>query len=75
MKCIVCGNKTKVWESTTNGVGTFRKIKCTKCSARFCTEEKIIDDYDEDLRAILTVFYQTENRKKKKRKNELSNLR
>lgn len=66
MNCIICGSKAKRIDVSHNDNKTYRKIVCTKCGARFCTEENLIEDYNENLRVALSIYYREENERKKK---------
>ena len=66
MNCIICGSKDKRIDVSHNDNKTYRKIVCAKCGARFCTEENLIEDYNENLRVALSIYYREEKEKKKK---------
>lgn len=43
MKCPKCGNKTKVFDTRSDGYRRMRDRQCTFCGYIFSTEEKIVD--------------------------------
>lgn len=68
MNCIYCGGKTRVEETATDGVVTYRRLVCRKCYRLMYSEETIRlgGDAEQKLRQLREEQNQRARRRKAK---------
>lgn len=68
MNCPVCGNRTKVLNSKTDDIFTYRRHKCDACFEEFCTREEIMN-YEEGMKELWKLSYRENAARKERKKN------